>query len=405
MSCGVSEEGGILLQMKSFLAVLAWWRPIVGTTYFLLSLLAVFPAPAYPFFLAAVGVTEWGHFFAVLCLTLLLPGWERVRFGWVGAILGAMAFMLSLSPLLRAFLVAARLEGDLAAAFGDVKAREVQGAPARRQPLILRDLLFGVVSSPVSRTTQVFAEPSGVKLEMDLYHPDGPAPHPVVLVVHGGSWRSGNRGEPGALNRYLAAHGYLVASVDYRFAPQFRFPAAAEDVGAAVAWLKANAASLGADASRIVLMGRSAGGHLALLQAYSARDPAVRGVVAFYAPNDLKFAWDNPSNPLVLDTPAVLGDFLGGSPAQAPEAYARSSALALVGPQSPPTLLLHGGRDEMVWVRQSERLAAKLGENGVRRYVLRLPWATHGFDYNFSGPGGQLSTYAVERFLAAVTKP
>jgi acetyl esterase/lipase len=58
----------------------------------------------------------------------------------------------------------------------------------------------------------------------------------------------------------------------------------------------------------------------------------------------------------------------------------------------------------MVWVKQSERLEEKLRASGVPHYFLRLPWATHGFDYNFSGPSGQLSTYAVERFLAAVTK-
>jgi acetyl esterase/lipase len=67
-------------------------------------------------------------------------------------------------------------------------------------------------------------------------------------------------------------------------------------------------------------------------------------------------------------------------------------------------LLIHGGRDELVSPRQSERLAERLAEAGVPHFVLRLPWATHAGDFNFSGPMGQISTYAVERFLAAVMR-
>ena len=65
-------------------------------------------------------------------------------------------------------------------------------------------------------------------------------------------------------------------------------------------------------------------------------------------------------------------------------------------------LLIHGGRDNLVSPVQSERLAARLAAAGCRYFFLRLPWAMHGCDVNFSGPSGQISTYAVERFLAAV---
>ena len=390
--------------MHALLAAVSTWRLVLGVVCLGFGLLAVLHAPVYPLFLCAVVATEWGHFLAIVSLSLLV-GWQRARFGVPGALLGSVAFLLLISPLFRATLRAASVDEDLKAAFGDAPPRAPQGAPARPKPLVFGDLLFGAASAPVTRTTEVYATPAGVPLSADIYRPNSPPPHlPIVLVVHGGSWRGGDRAEPAALNRYLAAHGYLVVSIDYRLAPRFRFPAGPEDVAAAVAWIKKEAGRLGADASNIVLLGRSAGAHLALLEAYTAHDPAIRGVIDFYGPNDLTFAWDHPSNPLVLDTPGLLTDFLGGSPQKFPEQYAKSSALDAAGKSSPPTLLLHGGRDEMVWVKQAERLEPKLRAAGVRVYSLVLPWATHGFDYNFSGPGGQISTYAVERFLAAVTR-
>jgi dipeptidyl aminopeptidase/acylaminoacyl peptidase len=82
--------------------------------------------------------------------------------------------------------------------------------------------------------------------------------------------------------------------------------------------------------------------------------------------------------------------------------YDAASPLNFVARGTPPTLLLHGGRDELVFPAQSERLAVRLTQAGRPHLFLRLPWATHGCDVNFSGPCGQISTYAIERFLAAV---
>jgi acetyl esterase/lipase len=72
--------------------------------------------------------------------------------------------------------------------------------------------------------------------------------------------------------------------------------------------------------------------------------------------------------------------------------------------KSPPTLLLHGTLDTLVWPRHAERLAARLAAAGVPHVYVALPWATHAFDYNLNGPGGQITTYALERFLAFVTR-
>jgi acetyl esterase/lipase len=222
-------------------------------------------------------------------------------------------------------------------------------------------------------------------------------------VVHGGSWQHGDSTQLAALNRYLAARGYMVAAINYRLLPDHPFPAGCDDLRAAIDYLRANAEAIGADPRRIVLLGRSAGGQLALLVAYTAGDPAIRGVIGIYPAIDLVYAYQHPSDPRLLDGPAVLRAYLGGSPEQARATYAAASPTSFVASNTPPTLLIHGESDELVSPAQSRRLAARLADAGRPHLLLQLPWATHGCDAHFSGPSGQLSTYAIERFLAAVT--
>jgi acetyl esterase/lipase len=242
------------------------------------------------------------------------------------------------------------------------------------------------------------------ELSLDFYRAVGRANAPCVLLVHGGGWDSGARGELPQFDHWLARRGYAVAAISYRLAPEFRWPAQREDITAAIAFLKSHAAALGIDATRLVLLGRSAGGHLAEATAYTAPDPAIRGVVALYAPADVHFAWEFSRDDDVLKSPQLLKQFLGGTPETARASYDSASPIRFVGKSTPPTLLIHGRLDTLVWHRQSERLDQKLTEAGVTHAFISLPWATHAFEYNLNGPGGQLTTYAIEWFLAAVTK-
>jgi acetyl esterase/lipase len=223
------------------------------------------------------------------------------------------------------------------------------------------------------------------------------------MMVHGGGWSSGRPDDLPDLARYLAAHGYVVAAPEYRLAPASTFPAAIDDLRAAVAFLRGRARAWGADPDGLVLIGRSAGAHLALLLAYTAPVNAVRGVVSLYGPADLRFGWEHRGNPRVYDGTGAIEAFLGGTPSSVPDAYAAASAYALASASAPPTLLIHGRKDELVWVEQSRRLAARLGELRRPHLLLELPWATHACDFALVGPCGQLTVYAVERFLAAVT--
>jgi acetyl esterase/lipase len=96
---------------------------------------------------------------------------------------------------------------------------------------------------------------------------------------------------------------------------------------------------------------------------------------------------------------------MGGSPAKVEQAYFDASPINFVSAASPPTLLIHGLRDELVPADQSARLDDRLNQAGVKHLYIKLPWATHACDQSFAGPCGQITTYAVERFLDAVTIP
>ena len=260
--------------------------------------------------------------------------------------------------------------------------------------------LFALWPSPAPRTTVNYAG----TLKLDFYRALGARVAPCVVVIHGGGWDDGERGQVPQLNDWLAREGYAVADLSYRLAPASVWPAQREDVAAAIAFLKGHAASLGLDPARLVLLGRSAGGQIAEACAYSLGDPSVRGVVALYAPADMRFAWKWGRPDDVLNSLQLLRQFLGGPPDLAGNAYDSASGYLLAGPRSPPTLLIHGTIDTLVWYRQSERLAARLSELGVPNLLVSLPWATHALEFNLSSPSGQIATYSIGRFLRSVCR-
>jgi acetyl esterase/lipase len=358
--------------------------------------LAVMTAPTHFLWMVAIGATELGHMLAIICFAAIPIVWTN---SWVGKVAAGMcvaAAILASSPLLRALPVNRSLPAQLRGAFGEAAPHVI--------PLRFSDLFTGASPPEISAETLVYRTIDGHELSLDFYRPRSSISAPLVVVIHGGSWQSGDNRDFISMNRYLSGRGFAVADIIYRLAPQAKFPSAVEDTRAAIAFLRNRADKLKIDPTRIVLLGRSAGGQIALTVAYSVNDPWVSGVISLYAPTDLNYSWDNPGNPLVMNTASILRDYLGGSPTEAPANYSQASPIRLVTSNSPPTLLLHGGRDELVSVQQSIRLSKRLEELGVPHLNLSLPWATHAFDYILRGPGGQISTYAIEYFLEAVTK-
>ncbi|MBA3342777.1 MAG: alpha/beta hydrolase [Gemmatimonadaceae bacterium] len=386
--------------------MIAALRLLTAVVVFLGSLLAVFSAPTYNLWQASIAVTELGFVLALLALVVLLPGWHRSLIGRAAAMLALAAVVLAVSPIVRAYGVARDLPARLTTAFGAATPHSLDGAPALERPFTLGGMLRGAPTPAVVTTrAEQYTSRAGKPLELDLYAKAGAvAATPLIVMIHGGSWRGGDRSDLAPLNSYLAARGYVVAAISYRFAPHNPHPAATDDVNSAIEYLKANGPRFGLDRTRIALIGRSAGGQLALLSAYTKNDPAIRGVVGLYPPSDQVFGYENPSNPRVINSTLILEDYLQGNPKTAPAAYASSSPINFVGPATVPTLLIHGRKDELVFARQSARLTARLASAGRPHLYLELPWATHGCDYFFNGPCGQLSTYAIERFLAAVMR-
>jgi acetyl esterase/lipase len=372
-------------------------RLILSMILLAMASLAVITAPTHLIWMVAIGATELGHMLAIICLGVIPIVWTN---SWVGK--GATgiclaAAILASTPVLRAIRFNRDLPARLRTAFGEAM-------PSQSVPLRFGDLYKGVSPQEVSAETFVYSTIDGDDLSLDFYGAQSSGSAPLVVVVHGGSWQSGDNRDFISMNRYLAGRGFAVADIIYRLAPQSKFPAAVEDTCAAIAFLRSRADKLKIDSNRIVLLGRSAGGQIALTVAYSANDPGIRGVISLYAPTDLYYSWENPGSPLILDTKSILRGYLGGSPTEIPANYDQASPIRLVTPGSPPTLLLHGGRDELVSFQQSARLAKRLQEVGVPHLNLLLPWATHAYDYILRGPGGQISTYAIEYFLEAVMR-
>lgn len=230
-------------------------------------------------------------------------------------------------------------------------------------------------------------------LQWDRYIPEQEA-RARLLFVHGGSWRNGTRDEFPQMFRYLADRGYEVICPTYTLSGKAPYPAPSVDLSAALE--RAHD-----DAVPLFVAGRSSGGHLGLLAAY--RQPElVRGVIDFYAPVDMVWSYEHPSNPAVLNSNEAIVQFLGATPEQDPKLYQETSPLSQVTSLGPPTLLIHGLSDCLVYPRQSEMLQERLKAQGVDRFLLTLPWMEHGGDVFIYGPSGRLSLWAIESFIESL---
>ena len=389
------------LKTSRLLNVLA----VLLTSVALLSVIwIIIPAPDYRVWLFSVAVGEWSLWFSALALIGMILGLivravvEKNKLRVASLIISSIAFIISLYPLFSTLPIAS----EQAASFS------------------FKRYFSGFNSSKTQThnfTTYTYSQIDGKDLQMDVYSPRNETANngASVIVVHGGSWNGGTRGDFPQWNGWLAENGFTVFDVDYRLAPQPNYLTATGDVKCALRWVKKHAAEFKISPERIGLLGRSAGAHLALLAAYSADDahlPAtcadketnenIRAVVSFYAPIDLLWSYDNPANLFVINGPATLARFLGGSPhesAEIRERFVLASPTAHVKENTPPTLLIHGGQDQLVRNENMTRLAEKLKTAEVSHKTLFIAYAQHGFDYNFNGFGSQISQAAILEFL------
>ncbi len=367
-------------------------RLILMILFFLLSLLTVFRAPANFLWYISILVTEFSWIFFGVVVVLLLWRFGGGRYSIISSVIGVAALVLFALPVIQAYRLAEKLFSN-----------EINTSPAKlatSSPFSFRRVITGINSKQISYKTFTYDAANG--LTLDFYPAPTQGKKPCVIVVHGGSWAGGDSRQLPELNSELAKASYHVASINYRLAPQYKFPAPIEDLKVALNYLQSQASILLIDTNNFVLLGRSAGGQIVLSAAYMLNDPAIKGVISFYGPADMVWGYANPTNPLVLNSRKVMENYLGGTYTQIPQQYVNSSATETVTSRAIPVLLIYGENDPLVSHLHGIRLGRKLDSLGVKHYNLYLPWATHGFDWTLNGPGGQLGTWCVMRFLENV---
>jgi acetyl esterase/lipase len=277
---------------------------------------------------------------------------------------------------------------------------------------------FPVIPEPTDRVT--FATVEGQDLEADLWLPSGTAPAPAaalpaVVFVHGGAFWAGEPGTRPLLMGALRGAGIVAVDIEYRLSPPPRWNQAPGDVLCALAWLRTAPELASVDPARVVVVGESAGGSLALVAGYAAGtgkvasscpergEPVVpAGVVGISPTADLAGIWIDGT---IYETPTrkFPESFIGGTPTQFPERYEAASPFRLLRADLPPTLLLQGEIDRLVLVGRSIDLAARIGVTGAPVELVLLPFAGHGADGEPNSFGDQVTEAVVRDFVLRVT--
>jgi acetyl esterase len=224
--------------------------------------------------------------------------------------------------------------------------------------------------------------PARVYTPVKLRKADGLAP--CLVFFHGGGWVIGNLDSHDVACRNLADEGQLIViSIDYRLAPEHKFPAAVNDAVAATTWIADNAKQLGIDASRLTVGGDSAGGNLAAVVAMSARDngPAIAGQVLIYPAVDFAMKHPSHSEPetSVLLTHSAIKWFTGLYLNSATDGndWRASPARATTLAGLPPAYVLTAGADPLR--DEGVEYAERLKQAGVAVAYRHFPGQFHGF--------------------------
>lgn len=243
-----------------------------------------------------------------------------------------------------------------------------------------------------------FGKVGDVELKLDIARPAmGKGPFPVVVCIHGGAWQVGHRGMMHNTIRTLAQNGYVAATISYRLAPKFKFPSQVEDCKCAIRFLRSKVKDWNLDSERFVVLGESAGAHLALLVGLMPREVNLEGdggcaecsskvqaIVNYFGPTDfpsfiIPTAGEAFFQAVARKTSSdILKDFVGSSDRDAP-IMKTVSPVTYIHKGDPPVLTFHGTYDILVPVQQARVLHEALNKAEVPNRLELLEGAGHGW--------------------------
>lgn len=226
------------------------------------------------------------------------------------------------------------------------------------QPVALAEDLASLRRPIRAATDLVFSEVDGEKVRADIFRPNNDEVLPGVLLIHGGAWSAGDKWNMSDHARQLAQAGYVAVSINYRLAPQFKYPAQIDDCRAALRWLHSIAPEYKIDPQRVAVYGYSAGGHLAALLATDPLEdlPRVKVAILGGAPCDFNF---------LPEESKALSHVLGGTRKQYPQVYLKASPLTYCTSDDCPTFFFHGNADMIVPPTASQIMFERLKALGV----------------------------------------
>lgn len=240
-----------------------------------------------------------------------------------------------------------------------------------------------------TQTDIEYAKVAETSLKLDLHRPQAENP-PLIVYVHGGGWRAGTKQDVPIADLY--DKGFAIASVEYRLSTQAVFPAQVHDIKAAIRFLRANAEKLHINASKIAILGSSAGGHLAALVGVTNGDKELEGsigehleqssdvqaIVSYYGASNLETILSQSTGKGLAYRIPALKLLLGDAPDKKPELARLASPVAHLDKKDPPLLLIHGDADPQMPPQQSKDLAQAYETLGLPVTLILLPGSLHG---------------------------
>jgi len=237
----------------------------------------------------------------------------------------------------------------------------------------------------------VYATVDGKDLLLDVAYPKqkSDTPRPVVVWIHGGAWRAGNKARNPALD--LTRSGYVTASISYRFSQEAIWPAQIHDCKAAIRYLRTHAKKFNIDPNRFGVWGSSAGGHLVAMLGTSGdvedlegkggwpdHSSRVQAVVDFFGPTNFIKMCDFPSTMDHAGSNSPESQLVGGPVKEKPEMVRSVDPITYVSKDDPPFLIVHGDKDPLVPHNQSVILHAALKKVGVNSRFITVKGGGHG---------------------------